>query len=76
MDTSKFIIIMFIYILRIYRALKCIARGVEYSTPRIQPHELCMRSSGRLDTCIETARNKPVCLATAVHELVLQAVSL
>ena len=45
-----------------------------YSTPRIQLYELRMRSSGRLDTCIETARNEPVCLATAVRELVLQAV--
>ena len=39
-------------------------------------YELRMRSSGRLDTCIETARNEPVCLATAVRELVLQAVFL
>ena len=47
-----------------------------YSTPSIQPYELRMRSSGRLDTCIETARNEPVCLAMAVGELVLHAVSL
>ena len=47
-----------------------------YSTPRIKPYELRMRSSGRLDTCIETARNEPVCLATAVRELVLQAIFL
>ena len=47
-------------------------------TYRIQPYELRMRSSGRLDTCIEleTARNEPVYLATAVRELVLQAVFL
>ena len=44
------------YILRIDHAVNCIAQGVEflpYSTPRIQPYELRMRSSGRLDTSIE-----------------------
>ena len=43
---------------------------------RIQPYELRMYSSGRLDMCTETAINEPVCLATAVSKLVLQAVFL
>ena len=45
------------YILCIDHAVNCIAQGVEYSTPRIQPYELRVHSSGRLDTCIETSRS-------------------